>query len=669
MSIVYEAVDERLDRLVAVKVMSAALSSDPRFSDRFSREARAAARLSHLNLVAVYDQGVDAGTGLVFLVMELVEGRTLRDLLREHRRFSPAEAISIMEPVLYALAAAHRAGLVHHDVKPENILVGDDGIVKVADFGLARAIESDAQSTRTGLMMGTVAYCSPEQISKGQGTQRSDVYSAGIVLFELLTGAPPYSGETAMNIAYQHVHSRVPAPSSVVPGLPSELDELVIAATDSDPSGRPEDASEFLAELADVRTRLRLPVVPIAPRERIPYERSMVEQRSQTAPAPIPVEQRSTQAIRRPSGPMPPVRGRGVNPTADMRGAVPVSGPTSVPVSGQRSYPIQQPPPPVVISPKGKGHKAGKPARTTRQRARRRGLIVLVVILLLGLVAGGAGWWFSAGRYSKVPSVAGVAKATAEQSLKDAGYKVGTVTTAHDHVVPNGAVISSKPGSGSRLQRGKAINLVVSSGRDMVAIPSLAKGSATKQQIDAAMARAGLDVKYADPKFNDTIPENTLISLSPAVGKPVERGYTTVTVVLSKGPDWVSVPVIGDGAKYDDVATVITQAGLNPVEQEQYSDTVPPGKIILPLNPSDRQVRGKDVTVTVSKGPEMVTIPDDIKAYSNADDAQAELEALGLHVERTTPFGGESSLGYVLSVKPDPGTQVKRGSTVTLSVF
>src|SRR6185437_1525123 len=242
--------------------------ADPAFSDRFAREARAAARLTHLNVVSVYDQGHELAPDghHVFLVMELVEGRTLRELLRERGRLEPAQAISIMEPVLSALSAAHRAGLVHRDVKPENILLSDDGVVKVADFGLARAVESDASSTRTGLMMGTVAYCAPEQISKGRADQRSYVYSAGIVLFELLTGAPPFQGESAMTVAYQHVHSRVPAPSSRQPGIPPQLDDLVLAATSREPSGRPLDAGALLAELHDARVDLGLPVVAVPPR-------------------------------------------------------------------------------------------------------------------------------------------------------------------------------------------------------------------------------------------------------------------------------------------------------------------------------------------------------------------------------------------------------------------
>jgi serine/threonine protein kinase len=267
MSTVYRAHDERLDRQVAVKVMSAALSTDPAFADRFARAVRVAARLSHMNAVAVYDQGT-ADREHVFLVMELVRGRTLRDLLREQGHLSPAQAVSIMEPVLGALAAAHRAGVVHRDVKPENILLADDGVVKVADFGLARAIESDATTTRTGFMMGTVAYCPPEQISRGTADARSDVYSSGVVLFELLTGSTPFTGDSAMAVAYQHVNSDVPRPSSRRLGIPAQLDDVVLRATSREQSGRPLDAGALLAELHDVRLDLGLPVVAVPPRSR-----------------------------------------------------------------------------------------------------------------------------------------------------------------------------------------------------------------------------------------------------------------------------------------------------------------------------------------------------------------------------------------------------------------
>ena len=378
MSTVYAAVDERLDRLVAVKVMSAALSADPAFSDRFAREARAAARLTHLNAVSVYDQGHQVGPDghHVFLVMELVEGRTLRDLLRERGHLSVAEAVSIMEPVLSALSAAHRAGLVHRDVKPENILLSDDGVVKVADFGLARAVETDITSTRTGLMMGTVAYCAPEQIANGTADPRSDVYSAGVVLFELLTGEAPYVGGSAMTVAYQHVNSRVPAPSSRLGGhgaVPTEVDELVIAATDSDPTGRPADAGAFLAEIADIRLALALPVTPVPARRRSPRP---------TRPDP---------AARR--GPSPDVvTTAGLNPSAAQQDTAVDPGRRR---NGRR--PAAAPradstPPPVVIPPPQPGRAVAP------RRRRRRALIIVLILLLVGAAVGYVSWYYASGR-------------------------------------------------------------------------------------------------------------------------------------------------------------------------------------------------------------------------------------------------------------------------------
>ncbi|MEP6760580.1 MAG: protein kinase, partial [Sporichthyaceae bacterium] len=220
MATVYLALDRRLDRTIAVKVMHPQLAEDEEFVSRFIREAKSAARLSHPNVVAVYDQGADDGA--VFLAMEHVAGRTLRDLMREKGRLSPRQTLEIMESVLAALGAAHHAGIVHRDVKPENVLLADDGRIKVADFGLARAVSGGTNHTSaTGVLMGTVAYLSPEQVERGVADPRSDVYAAGILMFEMLTGAKPYDGETAIQVAYRHVHDDVPAPSSMVPGLPS----------------------------------------------------------------------------------------------------------------------------------------------------------------------------------------------------------------------------------------------------------------------------------------------------------------------------------------------------------------------------------------------------------------------------------------------------------------
>ena len=216
MATVYAAIDTRLDRPVAVKVMHPALAADEEFVARFRREAKAAARLSSPTVVNVTDQGQDGGT--VFLVMELVEGRTLRDVLRAEGALPPAEALAVLDPILEALAAAHAAGYVHRDVKPENVLIADDGRIKVGDFGLARAVDASPLTATTGLLLGTVAYLAPEQVRRGVADARTDVYAAGVLLFEMLTGRPPYEGDTAISVAYQHLHDRVPAPSAIEPG-------------------------------------------------------------------------------------------------------------------------------------------------------------------------------------------------------------------------------------------------------------------------------------------------------------------------------------------------------------------------------------------------------------------------------------------------------------------
>src|SRR5580704_6557086 len=253
MATVYQATDTRLDREVALKVMHAELARDEEFVRRFIGEAKSVARLSHQNVVAVFDQGSD---GLfLYLAMEYVPGRTLKEVLRDSGRFSPAAALEIMTGVLDGLAAAHASGIVHRDIKPENVLLTADGRIKVADFGLARA-QSAAAHTRAGLLIGTVSYVPPEQVTGGSMGPGGDVYSAGVMLFELLTGRLPFTGDTPLSVAYQHVNSGVPAPSALVPGIPAAVDQLVLAATSRDPARRPADACEFLRAVRQVREGL-----------------------------------------------------------------------------------------------------------------------------------------------------------------------------------------------------------------------------------------------------------------------------------------------------------------------------------------------------------------------------------------------------------------------------
>ena len=250
MATVYQATDTRLDREVALKVMHAELARDEEFVRRFIGEAKSVARLSHQNVVAVFDQGADGP--FLYLAMEYVPGRTLKEVLRDSGRFPPATALEMMTGVLDGLAAAHASGIVHRDIKPENVLLTADGRIKVADFGLAR-VQSAAGHTRAGLLIGTPSYVPPEQVTGGSTGPGGDVYSAGVMLFELLTGRLPFTGDTPLSVTYQHVNTDIPAPSTLVPGIPAAVDQLVLMATSRDPARRPADAGEFLRAVRRVR--------------------------------------------------------------------------------------------------------------------------------------------------------------------------------------------------------------------------------------------------------------------------------------------------------------------------------------------------------------------------------------------------------------------------------
>jgi beta-lactam-binding protein with PASTA domain/serine/threonine protein kinase len=629
MSTVYSAVDERLDRLVAVKVMSTDLSADPAFNDRVAREARAAARLAHINAVAVYDQGEDAGH--VFLVMELVTGRTLRDLLRERGRLPPAEAVSIMEPVLAALALAHDAGLVHRDIKPENILLSDEGVVKVADFGLARAVEAGDVSSRSGLMMGTVAYCSPEQITRQRTDQRSDVYSAGIVLYELLTGAPPFTGDSPMTVAYQHVHGQVPAPSARVKGIAPQLDDLVLRATANHAGGRPLDAGAFLAELGDVRTDLGLPVVAVPPRPR------------------------SNGPARTGS----PVRRRGDEQTTDRieltrsRHDTLVDGPKASalrPSGGAGAAP-----PPIVIPPALQpGHR------------RRRTVIGLVAVLLIGLGAGFGGWWLVAGRYARVPDVAGFANADATKRLDQAGFKVATTRqTQFSETIAKGSVIRTSPGSGARARRGATVTVILSAGQERYVVPRV-RGQA-ESAARAALSTIPVTV-VSRQTADDQIPKGQVIGTQPAIGQQVRRGQV-ITIIVSTGPPFVTVPDVTNQSQ-DSATAALQGAKFTVTVQQQFSDTAPEGTVISEQPAANQQaVKGSTVTIAVSKGPEYVELPN--VSGKTGEQATALLSDAGLNVVVQHVFGGRLNITVGLDVAPqdrNAAGQVRKGATVTISV-
>lgn len=634
MSTVYAAVDERLDRLVAVKVMSAALSADPAFTDRFAREARAAARLTHLNVVSVYDQGHDlaADGHHVFLVMELVEGRTLRELLRERGRLSVPEAVSVMEPVLSALASAHRAGLVHRDVKPENILLSDQGVVKVADFGLARAVESDPSNTRTGLMMGTVAYCAPEQLVSGVSDPRSDVYSAGIVFFELLTGTAPYKGETAMNVAYQHVHNRVPAPSSRVGGIPEPVDELVVAATDSDPTGRPADAGAFLAEVADLRSALGLPVTPVPARPRSPR-----------GPHRTAADGNGTEQLRTTALDAPPRHDTLVENDPRARGR------------------FDRPPAPVVVPPPTQ-----RRAVTPQRRRRRRALIGLLLVILLG-----AGAFFGAQalikwRFGHVPKVDGLSRQQAVARLQDAGYVVHVQPGPQfSDSVPAGKVLRTRPPSGSRLATGKTVIVWLSAGPHYYRIPS--ERGEPFPAARRALAGIGPVTVQRTPiyRYSTTVQEGDVIKTAPAAGARVKHG-AVIQVYVSKGLPDVDIPAVANlpraKARHE-----LRAAKFRVHTLFRYDNDVPAGDVIS-VFPRGQALLGSLITMQVSRGPHLVTVP---RVHLGEPIAEAEqaMKDVGL-VPTVSMLGGSAGLGtYALYTRPGADEQVDYGSTVTIYAY
>ncbi len=597
MSTVYRGVDIRLDRAVAIKVMSPQYVADAAFLTRFEREARLAASLGHPGVVAVYDQGRDGD--LVYLVMELIDGGTLRDLLREQRSLSVPVTMSVLEPLLAALGAAHAAGLVHRDVKPENVLISAHGEVKIADFGLVRAVTS--QTVATGdVILGTVAYLSPEQVATGAADARSDVYATGIMAYEMLTGAPPFAGDTPMSVAYRHVHSDVPHPAARALGTPEALDELIVAATRRDPGARPRDASAFLAALVGVRSQLGLSRVPVP----VPHRRPAM---AAAAPAVV----RSA-----PSG-------------------------TRVFEAGTPLPPADPPPPQARTQP------APPPSRPS---SRRRWLIAILVILLLGITAAAGGWWLG-GRWAAAPVSVGLNQAQAEAMVRDAGL-VPRVSTEYQNTVPRGVVASSDPAAGSRLLRGSEVDLLVSSGRPEV--PKIAPGTAAASA-KAAVLAANLTVVVApSPAFDDTVPAGAVLRTTPAAGTPLPVG-ASVTLVLSGGPAPLTVPDVA-GKSAEDAENKLVVAGFTLGPRLPTFDPQAQSGSVLGSTPAagTTAVKGSEVRIRVA---DALTVPD-VRGVAT-DDAVATMAEAGFTVTVGSPaFDADIDAGDILRTDPGPGTLV-----------
>ncbi len=591
MATVYQATDTRLDRGVAVKVMSRALADDPDFVARFTREAKAAARVQVAEVVQVYDQGTDPGTGLAYLVMEHVRGITLRQFLQERGPQPPARAAALMEPVLRALAAAHAAGLVHRDIKPENVLVGDDGRVKVADFGLARAVESSNLTQTTGMLIGTVAYLAPEQVQSGSADARTDVYAAGVLFWELLTGTPPYAGQTPLSVAYQHVNEDVPPPSTAVADLPPALDELIVQATRRDPDARPADGGAFLTALQAVQRLLPDPGEPAG------HPTLLV-------PRPAAVS-------------APPLR------TDQVR-----------------------------VSP--------KPPRPRRPR-RRRGLIALFVVLVLSLVALGSGYYLGSYRYTTAPSVLTLSLQDAEARLAKAGLTDRQGPSEFSETVGAGLVLKQDPEPGGKVRKDGTVTLVLSKGPDRRTIPDVTgKDVATATTL---LEGQGLKVSpQTTSQYSATVAKDLVVTTSPGSGTKLRPG-TVVRLVVSKGKEPVEVPDF-TGRTQTEAERTLKALGFQVSATQEFSDQVAKGVVMAQDPKSGTADRGSTISLTVSKGPDVVTVPD--VRGKQEDAARTQLEALGLKVKVSRFPQGP---GNVVSQDPQGGKVVKRGASVRLYVF
>jgi eukaryotic-like serine/threonine-protein kinase len=552
MSRVYRGTDLRLDREVAIKVMDPRLAADPKFRGRFEREARAIARLDHPGIIDVYDQGEHGAPPdpVVFLVMELVVGGTLRDVLRERGTLPVPDALAVLEAVLGAVAAAHAQGMTHRDVKPENVLISHSGAVKVADFGLVTAAAQASAST-AGMIVGTVAYLSPEQVIGHPVDARSDVYSAGILLYELLTGSPPYEGEHAISVAYQHVNQDVPPPSTARPGLPANLDALVIGATRRDPEARPADAETMLHALRGVRAALGIPKVPVP----IPGASGGPLAYSQAAGAAGPASA---------SGALGAVgvgaTGRWGEPTDPMGGdrrAPLTSGflaGVDAGAGGSRSGEHDQrygaawaapkptralsaysplPPEATGATPFGPAGLTGYDHVAQRRRTRRTLAIWIGAVLTLAALIGLLAWNAGAGQWSAMPSVVGLDQASAEHLVGEAGL-VAQVRQAPDDRAAAGTVASATPDPGTTLRKGSTVALTVSAGRPRV--PTIPPGTAVADA-QRLLREAGLTPREDPASYapHPSAPPGTVIGTSPGAGTMLPVS-SPVTLVLSSGP-------------------------------------------------------------------------------------------------------------------------------------
>ncbi|WP_297003928.1 Stk1 family PASTA domain-containing Ser/Thr kinase [uncultured Corynebacterium sp.] len=644
MSTVYHCIDTRLDRDLAAKVMDPALAADPTARTRFEREARAVARLDHPCLVNVFDQGTDARDDgeLVFLIMELVPGGTLRELLRERGPMPPHAALAVTEPVVQALALAHEEGMVHRDVKPDNVLISDDHQVKLTDFGLVRA--SRQQSTAGGgPVIGTAAYLSPEQVQGRSTGPQSDVYSTGVMLFELLTGRAPFRGATPRETAAMRLTVDVPAPSTVIVGVPPELDDLVLTATHRDPARRFPDGAALLTAVRSTVRELELPAFRVPVPERSAVHRALAGS--------VFSDRLSWDDEAMATSMVPPVGADPAVPDSPDRHTTQTRYQAREPVdAGHPTHVTRRVPEPVPAQP--------GPPLSNRNPARTVLWTVLVLVTVIAVAVGS--WWVASGRYGEVPQVLGQDVTGARSAVEQAGF-TSTVTEVWSDDDPAESVTGTDPGSGERVVRGTEVAVLVSRGRPTVPEPG---DSDTLSTYQAKLRDRSLTWAVGEDVWDDDAPVGVVAAVSPSAGSTVDTG-TEVTVRVSKGPRPVKVPGV-DGMSADKARKTLEHAGLTVSGTTEEFDTDVDGGDVIGTDPDTgtEVPSGTSVRLVVSSA---VTVPD--LTGRSLEDAAEALRDAGLNpVTGDAVSDTSEDAGDVAGTSPVAGTRLdpSRNTTVTL---
>lgn len=607
MASIYEAIDTRLDRKVAVKIMHPHLAQDEAFVSRFIKEAKAAAALSHPNIVAVQDQGWNqSGVPAVFLVMELIEGHTLREYLTERGRFEIKDAINYLTPILSALAAAHALGIVHRDIKPENILISKEGRIKIADFGLARGeLIGSTMTAESSVILGSVSYLSPEQVQRGVADSRSDVYAAGIVAYEMLTGEKPFSADSPIQIAYMHVNEEIPRLRSKRKEIPQALDDLITSATAKNPDERPRTAGDFLERLQQIH-------IDLDPRK---------NQMDLGLDLPVePIKEKARKKVKE------------VEPVEEVK--------------------------PVVETTKEIRRKEEKKQRASK-RVRRNRKVALILAVSLGI----GGWWTLVGPGSRVvvPSTVGGSYEEALRIITPLGLNV-VVENRFDEEIAKGKIIESLPAGGDKIDSAGSVKLIISKGPERFTVPMTA--GLTPQAAQAAVKKSPLLVGTITEVFNSEIPKGFVISSSPASGSLVKRD-TKINLLVSKGIQQVALASYL-GKSGEQALNELTELGFSVEVGYAFNETVPELAVIFQNPAGGTSIdKGAKVTIQISKGPRYTFIPKTVITME-AVAAREMLESLGLKVKVVSV--GNNKKKVVKKVSPAVNTKVKRGSTVTITV-